>query len=65
VLISDVHAPNFVNGQNSASLFAKGDKSVSGSGAEKCDGCYPHLDKNRSDIVRSSWTAAGFKTQQM
>jgi hypothetical protein len=61
--MSDVHAPNFVNRHDSESLLGKGDKfkRVSGSVLEKCDGCHLHLDKNRSDIVRSGQTAAGFE----
>jgi hypothetical protein len=63
MLMSDVYAPNFVNRQNSESLLGKGDqfKVVFGSGLEKCDGCYLHLDDNRSEIVRSDQTSAEFE----
>jgi hypothetical protein len=66
MLMSDVHAPNFVNRKDIESLLGKSDKfkAVCGSGLEKCDGCYLHLDKNRSEIVRSGQTAAGFEKRQ-
>jgi hypothetical protein len=64
--MSDVHASNFVYRQDSESLLGKGDKlkRVSGSGLEKCDGCYLHLDQNRSEIVRSGQTAAVFEKRR-
>jgi hypothetical protein len=66
MLMPDVHAPNFVNRQESESLRGKGDKFnvVFGSGLEKCDGCYLHLDNNRSEIVRSGQTTAEFEKRQ-
>jgi hypothetical protein len=43
--------------------LGKGDefKAVAGSGLGKCDGCYLHLDKNRSQIVRSDQTVGGLE----
>jgi hypothetical protein len=59
----DAHARSFVNRQESESLRAKGDKFnvLFGYGLEKCDGCYLHLDNNRSEIVRSGQTTAEFE----
>lgn len=63
MLISDVHAPTFVNRQHSESLWGKGDKfkAVARSGLAKCDAWYLHLDENRSDIVRPGQIATEFE----
>jgi hypothetical protein len=66
MLMPEVHAPSFVNRQESESLRGKSDKIkvVLGSGLEKCDECYLHLHNNRSEIVRSGQTFAGFEERQ-
>ena len=62
MLLSDVHATNFDNRKDHESLLGNAQKfkAVDGSGLEQCDGCYLHLDKNRSEIVRSGQTTTGF-----
>jgi hypothetical protein len=63
MLLSDAHAANFVSRRDYESLLGNGEKfdTFSGTGLENCDGCYLHLDRNRSEIVRSGQTTAGFE----
>jgi hypothetical protein len=63
MLVSDAHAANFVSRKDYEHMLGNGEKFniVSGSGMENCDGCYLQLDRNRSEIVRSGKTTAGFE----